>query len=259
MMRFFNWLRRPKHRAFKVGAITIAGLVGLYLAYQFVQAISYLRDWDDPRNQAFWQWARGDEHARAELITTQRDACPGAPFILPSDGFIGLLYADPRPPYSSRNPHQGIDIFSSTPPGQTPVYAAYDGYVTREESWRSSLIVRVPEDPLRPGEPVWLYYTHMADRDGNDFIHAAFPPGTREKFVERGTLLGYTGDYNGNSPRTVWVHLHFSLVKDDGNGRYANELDFRNTLDPSPYLGMNVNYRCGTAVVTCTPDPICPG
>ncbi|MBK8985120.1 MAG: hypothetical protein IPM39_03415 [Chloroflexi bacterium] len=259
MKAFNNWLRRPQQRLLKVGAVIIVGLLGLYLAYQLFQASSYLRNLDDPRNRAFLQWARGGEEARSELVTVQRDACPGAPFILPSDGFIGLLYDDPRSPYSSRNPHQGIDIFSSTPPGETPVYAAYDGYVTREEHWRSSLIIRVPEDPLRPGEPVWLYYTHMADREGNDFIHEAFPPGTQEKFVPQGTLLGYTGDYNGRSPRAVWVHLHFSLVQADGSGRYANELEFSNTLDPSPYLGLPLNYRCETAVITCTPNPVCPG
>jgi hypothetical protein len=65
---FLYWLRRPERRVFKVGAITIAGLVGLYLAYQLFQALSFLRSWDDPRNRAFLQWARGDEQARAELI-----------------------------------------------------------------------------------------------------------------------------------------------------------------------------------------------
>src|SRR5690606_41026605 len=50
-------------------------------------------------------------------------------------------------------------------------------------------------------------------------------------------------DYNGNSPRTVWTHLHFSIVRDDGSGHYTNELEFANTLDPSPYLGMEVHYE----------------
>ncbi|MEJ2746710.1 MAG: hypothetical protein P8183_02155 [Anaerolineae bacterium] len=133
----------------------------------------------------------------------------------------------------------------------TPVYAAYDGYVTREESWRSSLIMRIPHDPLQPDRQIWLYYTHMADRDGNDFIVEAFPPGTHEVFVQQGTLLGYTGDYNGNSTRRVWVHLHFSIVRDDGYGRYTNELEFNNTLDPSPYLGRALNYRTATADTGC--------
>lgn len=197
-------------------------------------------------------WAQGDEAERQALITVAREPCPGAPFILPADGFIGLLYADPRGPYSSRRPHQGIDIFSSTPPGVTPVYAAYAGYITREVDWVSTLIQRVPDDPLQPGRQIWLYYTHMADETGQDFIEAAFPPGTQEVFVPQGTLLGYTGNYNGSSARTVWVHLHFSIVQDDGRGRYLNELDFDNTLDPSPYLGMALDYQtAGREMVGC--------
>ncbi len=210
----------------------------------------------DPRTQTFRQWA-SDPQAREDLIIVQRDACPGAPFILPTDGWIGLLYGDPRGPYSSNNPHQGIDIFSNSEAGVTPVYAAYDGYVTREPDWRSTLIMRVPEDPLNPGQQIWLYYTHMADREGNDFIEEAFPPGTYGEFVEQGTLLGYTGEYNGESLRDIWVHLHFSIVMDDGDGRYLNELDFNNTLDPSPYLGLSVNYACDDDVGQCSENPVC--
>lgn len=97
----------------------------------------------------------------------------------------------------------------------------------------------------------------MADREGNDFIEEAFAPGTYGEFVEQGTLLGYTGEYNGDSLRDIWVHLHFSIVLDDGNGRYLNELDFNNTLDPSPYLGMSVNYACGESNGGCSENPVC--
>src|SRR5690606_10987634 len=126
-------------------------------------------DLNDPRNQQFVQWWSGSAATREALITVQRDACPGAPFILPADGYIGLLYGDPRGPYSRSRPHQGIDIFSSTGLGQTPVYAAYDGYLTREREWKSTLIQRIPQDPLQPDRQIWLYYTHLADPDGNDF------------------------------------------------------------------------------------------
>lgn len=234
-------------------------LLPLLLIAFFIIAlgIALLNAWRDPHNQLFLQW-QGDADSRAALITVQSEPCPGAPFILPAAGFIGLLYSDPRGPYSRQSPHQGIDIFSDTEPGLTPVYAAYDGYVRREKDWRSTLIMRVPEDPLQPDRQIWLYYTHMADHAGNDFIADSFPPGTAEFFVEQGTLLGYTGNYNGNSPRSVWVHLHFSIVQDDGHGGYTNELDIGNTLDPSPYLGMNVNYACASdGIATCSDKPTC--
>lgn len=249
--QLINWVRHPRYRFFKTSIVILVALIALYLVSQSINVIRMLKD---PRSQTFVQWATGDSTDREILVTVQRETCPGAPFILPTDGFIGLLYKDPRGPYSSRNPHQGIDIFSDTEAGITPVYAAYDGYVTREDGWRSTLIMRVPDDPLQPGRQIWLYYTHMADQQGNDFIEDAFAPGAREMFVEQGTLLGYTGDYNGNSARSVWVHLHFSVVLDDGNGRYTNELEFNNTLDPSPYLGMSLNYEEATAAVGCSSE-----
>jgi murein DD-endopeptidase MepM/ murein hydrolase activator NlpD len=232
----------------------------LLLTLVAVAVIRLLPSLTDPRSSAFLTWRNGSPAARAELVTVQRDRCETAPFILPSDGYIGLLYADPRGPYSTSRPHQGIDIFSPDEPGVTPVYAAYDGYVTREDTWTSTLIQRVPDDPLNPGQQIWLYYTHMADRDGNDFIEPAFARGVREVFVEQGTLLGYTGDYNGDSARTIWVHLHFSIVRDDGSGRYLNELAFENTLDPSPYLGLPVHYACAPAdpaAMVCSDAPVC--
>lgn len=228
-------------------------LLTLYLGL----VISNFGDLQDHRAWTFLQWATGDDAERAPLVTVQRDACPGAPFVLPTDGFIGLLYADPNGPYSPSSPHQGIDIFSNAEPGIMPVYAAYDGYIHRESSWRSALIQRVPEDPLQSGRQIWLYYAHMADRDGNSFIEAAFPAGTEDVYVERGTLLGYTGDYNGGSLRDIWVHLHFSIVLDDGSGRYANELEFSNTLDPTPYLGLPVNYDCRSEAMGCQANLSC--
>lgn len=257
LIKAVQWISIPKHRLLKillVLAFTSISIIGCLLAYNFIT------DLLDPRSQTFIFWDQGNPATRESLVTIQRESCPDSPFILPADGFIGLLYADPRGPYSRSSPHQGIDIFSNTDPGLTPVYAAYDGYITRESDWRSTLIQRVPEDPLNPGTQVWLYYTHMADTEGNDFIEEAFAPGTREFFVEQGTLLGYTGNYNGDSFRGVWVHLHFSIVKDDGSGNYTNELVFSNTLDPSPYLGLPVNYHCepaDTVSITCSSDPVC--
>ncbi|MDX1414319.1 MAG: M23 family metallopeptidase [Candidatus Promineifilaceae bacterium] len=254
MLRFLRWLLSPGYRLIKI--IIIAGILiaAIWLTLQFADLVQDIRD---PRSQLMWQWFQSDPSQRDQLVTAQIDACPGAPFVLPADGFIGLLYNDPRGPYSQSHPHQGIDIFSNTDPGTTPVFAAYDGFITRESDWRSSIILRIPQDPLAPQRQIWLYYTHMADQDGNDYISDAIPPGTKDLFVEQGTFLGYTGNYNGNSLRNIWVHLHFSIVHDDGNGRYLSELDITNTIDPSPYLGINVNYACENANTGCTADTSC--
>lgn len=256
LRRVIRWVRANPRRG--RGAIVLGALLAVALLYGLSRGIGLIVRLSDSRTRGFVQWGTGSEAQRAALITVQREACPGAPFILPAEGYIGLLYGDPRPPYTALDPHQGIDIFSAGGPGETPVYAAYDGYVTREPDWKSSLILRVPDDPLQPGRQIWLYYTHMADQSGeHDTIVEAFPPGTYEVFVKQGTLLGYTGNYSGSALRRVWVHLHFSIVLDNGSGGYSNELEFDNTIDPSRYLGMAVNYGCAPEVPACTPNPLC--
>jgi murein DD-endopeptidase MepM/ murein hydrolase activator NlpD len=175
--------------------------------------------------------------------------CGEAPFIFPTDGYIGYLWDDS---FRIGHRHQGIDIFGGTDVNLTPVVAAYAGYLTRLPEWKSSLIVRIPHDPLVPGRQIWTYYTHMADPQGNSFILPDFPPGTQEVFVEAGRLLGYQGDYSGDPANPVGVHLHFSIVQDDGKGRFTNELDIRNTVDPSPYFGLPLNAKINTGQV-----PVC--
>jgi len=166
--------------------------------------------------------------------------CPDAPFSFPSEGFVGYLWGDS---FKLFHKHQGIDIFGGSQVGVTPVYAPYDGFLTREAGWKSSLIIRVPDDPLNPGSQIWLYMTHLADPQGESLITADFPPGTQDKPVRRGDLLGYQGNYSGNPQSPTGVHLHFSIVRDDSNGNYLNELDFENTLDPSPYFRLPLNAR----------------
>jgi murein DD-endopeptidase MepM/ murein hydrolase activator NlpD len=177
--------------------------------------------------------------------------CRDAPFILPTDGYVGFIWGDSfRPGHQ----HQGIDIFGGDVPGKTPVMAAHAGYLTRMPGWKSTVIIRIPSDPLEPGQQIWTYYTHMADQNGSSYISPEFPPGTSEVFIEAGTFLGYQGDFSGDPDNPVGVHLHFSIVKDDGQGGFLNELEIENTLDPSPYLGLSVNASQNQdGIVTCIP------
>jgi hypothetical protein len=136
--------------------------------------------------------------------------------------------------------------------GVAPVFAAYDGYLTRLPEWKSSLILRVPSDPLQPGRQIWLYYTHMADPQGNSLIDGVFSAGTVEAFVAAGTRLGWQGNFSGTPGAPVGVHLHFSIVKDDGRGRFLDERRIENTLDPSPYFGMRLSAaQVGSQIVSC--------
>lgn len=217
-------------RSITIGILVVAfATAGAYLYRVYrpnaARLLSF-RSWiNNPASRPDWKLAAGTQ-------------CGSAPFIFPTDGFVGFLWGDSfRPGHS----HQGIDIFAGTDVGITQVIAAYPGYLTRMPDWKSTVIVRVPNDPLEPGRQIWLYYTHMADESGNSFVSAEFPDGTTEKYIEAGTFLGYQGDYSGDPNNPTGIHLHFSIVEDDGNGQFKNELEIDNTLDPSPYLGLPLN------------------
>jgi hypothetical protein len=211
----------------------------------------YLYRPNNARMLAFRNWMNNpDSHPDWKL--SAGTLCGSAPFHFPTDGFVGFLWGDSfRPGHT----HQGIDIFAGTDIGVTGVISAYPGYLTRLPDWKSTVIVRVPDDPLRPGRQIWLYYTHMADEQGYSFISSEFPPGSYEVPIEAGTFLGHQGDYSGDPNNPVGVHLHFSIVEDDGNGKFKNELEIKNTLDPSPYLGLPLNgYNNRDRVPTCEPS-----
>ncbi len=121
--------------------------------------------------------------------------------------------------------------------------------------WKSSLIIRIPDDPLHAGRQIWTYYTHLAGPSGESYINEEFPPGSQEIPVMAGELLGYQGNYSGQAGSPTGVHLHFSIVQDDGNGRWLNELRIENTLDPSPYFGMKLNANEDPPLIPiCEPE-----
>jgi murein DD-endopeptidase MepM/ murein hydrolase activator NlpD len=219
-----------------IGVMLFAGLAYFYFfaqgntANRSAKVSAYLRN---PEKYAGWAVGAGS-------------ICGDAPFQMPTSGFIGFLWDDSfRPGHR----HQGLDIFGGAEPGITPIYAAYDGYLSRLPEWKSTVIIRIPSDPLNPGTQIWTYYTHMADKNGISSIAAQFPPNTIDVFVPAGTLLGYQGNFSGTAGNPTGVHLHFSIVKDDGNGKFMNELEIKNTIDPSPYFGLALNANEN-------PDPI---
>lgn len=195
-----------------------------------------LRAWfDDPIAHRDWSISVGER-------------CGDALMLLPTNGYIGFGWDDSfRPGHR----HSGLDIFG--PDGQngvTPIVAAYDGYLTREAAWKSTVIIRHPDFPAMPaagidaGEQIWTYYTHMASRDGTEsYIATDFPPGTHERFVEAGTLLGYQGNWGGSRWQLTGRHLHFSVVKSDAAGSYRDERELANTYDPLILLGLTTNEQ----------------
>ncbi|HNF94857.1 MAG TPA: hypothetical protein PLQ75_09445, partial [Anaerolineales bacterium] len=180
----------------------IVAAAGIYLYF------TYFRGRSSARIAQVFDWFQ-DQTSRPELMMTSGLKCGDAPFIFPTNGLIGFIWDDSfRPGHR----HSGLDIFSGTEVGVTPIVAAYPGYLTREADWISTVIIRVPEDPLKPNRQIWVYYTHMADPNGNSFVSSAFPQGTKEVFVEAGTFLGYMGNYSGDPANPVGIHLHISVV-----------------------------------------------
>jgi peptidoglycan LD-endopeptidase LytH len=242
--RFRRWWRLQTRKWIIVTLALILCLPVGYASYRLIRWWRYggdlITNEDSPSNQYIGQWLT-DTSSRPMLKTDQDDLCDDAPFILPSEGFIGLLWRDSAAPYSSLRRHTGIDIFGDGAVGTVPVVAVYDGYLTREADWKSTVIIR-HDDPLHPGRTIWTYYTHMANRAGtSDYIVDDFPKGTYAKFVKQGTLLGYQGEYAGTAPG-AWIamHVHLSIVEDGPTG-YLNEAVLDNTIDPSPYFDLTLN------------------
>lgn len=200
------------------------------------------------RSARLGQWLKQTD-AHPDWMVKAGDHCGDAPFIFPTSGYVGFLWDDS---FRIGHRHQGIDTFTSQGVGKEPVISVYDGYLTRLADWKSSVIIRIPDDPLHPGRQIWTYYTHMADDTGKSFIVSDFPAGTNEVFVPAGTLLGYQGDYSGTPGNPTGIHLHFSIVLDDGEGKFRNELEIKNTLDPSAYFNLNLNANQNLVdVVVC--------
>jgi murein DD-endopeptidase MepM/ murein hydrolase activator NlpD len=222
---------------FLASLVIVSGLIAGYILFV---------DPAHSKNRTLYvmQFIRNPE-AHADWKIQAGTRCGTAPFAFPTTGMIGYLWDDS---FQIGHRHQGIDIFGGTDAGVTPIYAAYDGYLTRLSGWKSSVIIRIPSDPLHPGTQIWTYYTHMANPDGSSLIAVNFPTGTSEEFIKAGTFLGFMGDYSGDPDSPVGVHLHFSIVKDDGKGGFTNELQISNTYDPSPYLGLPLNAAASPAL-----------
>ena len=116
-------------------ALLVAAAVGGYLAYRWWRG-------DGQRHAMVWAYIN-DPDAHADWVTRAESRCEGAPFAFPTDGYIGYLYGDSFGPMRK---HQGIDVFGDQPLGETPIYSASDGFLTRLEDWKSAVIVRVPDD-----------------------------------------------------------------------------------------------------------------
>ena len=115
----------PK-RFLVVSIILVAAVTAAVTAYYIYRPnairINKFRQWmKNPASHADWKLLAGSQ-------------CGSAPFLFPTDGFVGFLWGDDMGQFHM---HQGIDIFAGTDINITNVVAAYPGYLTRLSDWKS--------------------------------------------------------------------------------------------------------------------------
>ncbi|MEE8392089.1 MAG: glycosyltransferase family 39 protein [Anaerolineae bacterium] len=188
-----------------------------------------------------------------EGAPTDLEACPGAPWRLPTRGDLGMWWVTYQLGFMGEGYENAV-----------PVYAVADGSLMRRLDWNSAVAIQ-HDDPLRPGEKIWSYYGDMASGwGGESFVVPNFSPGSEGMPVKAGQLLGYQGQWSGQQGNPIWVHLHFAVVPALADGSFPSEIvglvseeEFSPqdvglvdeakpapeeteptfALDPSPYLG----------------------
>jgi hypothetical protein len=176
----------------------------------------------------------------AESGSGALEACPSAPWRLPTRGDMGMWWITYQ-----------LGIMGEGYENSVPVYAVADGLLLRRPDWNSAVAIQ-HDDPVRPGEKVWSFYGDMARGEGGEsFVAPDFPPGSAWVPVKAGRLLGYQGAWSRSPGGPIWIHLHFAVVPAQADGSFPSEIvglvpeegpssedtEVTFALDPSSYLG----------------------
>jgi len=198
----------------------------------------YQERWTPEMLSAITQYYVADDFLDDAVVFRPRDvkrdgpadleACPNAPWRLPTRGELGMWWLSGQLAFMGQGRQNTV-----------PVYAVADGLLTRHPDWKDTVAIQ-HDDPLRPGEKVWTFYSGMAScGGGRSFVVADFPPGSEDVPVEQGRLLGYQGQFWAPGP-VFWVHVGFAVLPAKADGSFPVEMlteDGSRPLDPSPYLG----------------------
>jgi hypothetical protein len=168
--------------------------------------------------------------------STPAEACPTAPWQLPSTGQLGVRWDGAF-----------LDLQGRGNAGEVPVYAVADGLLTRRAGWEGAVAIE-HDDPLEPGATIWSLYDHMISADGdNSFVASDFPTGVREVPVKGGQLIGYQGAWSGQANWPTWVHVRFAILRGSSfapaeGDAFPDERDAPyDFLRPGAYLGIAVD------------------
>jgi hypothetical protein len=180
---------------------------------------------------------------------------PSAPWAVPSGHWVGnFIWGTP----TSAGTHTGVDLWTNqdctgnwdnghqgtnvySPAAGSVVYVWWlntDGSTTSYQVNSSSIKYGI--SIYHPSLGRYTYYWHMANMaTGTSYIMAAIVPGLN---VYEGTELGWQGDATGVLNQCV--HLHFTVSSSSSGDSWGS------SLDPSSFIGPNLNYFDGNHVPT---------
>jgi murein DD-endopeptidase MepM/ murein hydrolase activator NlpD len=155
-------------------------------------------------------------------------------------------------------------VYELDVPGLAPVYAAYDGvvdFVYAPGGVPRNVYLKHVNVPVNGNiEPiVCTYYEHMKDAGtGQSTIFPQFQ--VAGAVVQKGEQIGWVGNGQGTNSST-FTHLHFGVAIGLYNGGCNRPYPDLNPphpevvwwTDPSPFLGINVNYNNGARQYCYTP------
>jgi hypothetical protein len=140
--------------------------------------------------------------------------------------------------------HQGTNVYSPTWGTVQKVYWLTG--TTTTDYWVNGSSKKYGILIYNPAYGRYLYFWHMANNTNTtSYMMSAITPGLN---VYEGTQLGWQGDATG--VYDTCVHLHFT-VSTSGSGDWSWPSGGScNCVDPSPYIGVNVNYSSPSHVPT---------
>lgn len=155
-------------------------------------------------------------------IYPQNRACPGAPWQLPTDANMGMLWYNRQ-----------LLMMGAGHAGHIPVYAVADGMLYQFPYWKASVAIQ-HDDPFTPGKKLWSFYGGLAPAyDAENAYIVDHFLGLKGVPVKAGDLIGYQGQWFGPTKQT-WVHTRFALLPAEDDGQFPESLmpidDFYATL-----------------------------
>jgi hypothetical protein len=192
----------------------------LILIHHFQFYPVYLERWTvEMREAIFENYVAVDMRANSLLFKPKdtenntypkNQACPGAPFQLPTQADLGMYWKDSQ-----------LLMMGDGRTGEIPVYAVADGWLYQFPGWETAVAIK-HQDSLKPGKTIWSFYGDLAPAfdQSNPYIESPFSQAEGVP-VMSGDLIGYQGRWLSPSEQT-WVHLRFSLLPATEDGGFPD-------------------------------------